>query len=214
MKQAWVKLWSKGNWFIVPYLFFLLVGAGVTLFFEKGADIIYINEMHTPAADSLFKLLTKSVEFPLIVVWMIIVGVFNFRHCLFVAASTAFAGAMAQTLKKLVFSDAARPALFFQQRSNLNFVDGIEVLHQHSFPSGHTAAAFSLCFALALIMKNKKWGALFFALALLVAVSRVYLLQHFFSDVYAGAAVGVLAGIFMHLIFSKYIPIFIPKKGT
>lgn len=188
---------------MVPYFIFVLLGAGIILFFEKGADILYINALHTPAADSLFKVLTKSVEFPLIAIWMVIVGAFHFRNSLFVAASTVFAGLIAQVLKHFVFSDVARPASFFQQKNDLNFVDGVEILHQYSFPSGHTAAAFSLCLALALIVQNRKIGALLFVSALLVAVSRVYLLQHFFRDVYAGAAVGVFASIATYLVFTQ-----------
>lgn len=203
MKLALLKVWSKSSWFMVPYFIFVLLGAGIMLSFEKGADILYINALHTPDADSLFKVLTKSVEFPIIVVWMIIVGAFHFRHSLFVAASTVFAGLIAQALKHFVFTDMARPALFFQQKNDLNFVDGVEILHQHSFPSGHTAAAFSLCLALALTVQNKKIGALLFVTAVLVAVSRVYLLQHFFRDVYAGAAVGVFASIATYLVFTQ-----------
>jgi membrane-associated phospholipid phosphatase len=61
----------------------------------------------------------------------------------------------------------------------------------HSFPSGHTTSAFALFFSLALIMRRPGWDAACFALAALVALSRVYLAQHFLADTLAGAGLGV-----------------------
>ncbi|MCA1759425.1 MAG: phosphatase PAP2 family protein, partial [Bacteroidales bacterium] len=61
-----------------------------------------------------------------------------------------------------------------------------------SFPSGHTATAFSVFLMLALITKNR-WGklALFFG-AVVVAYSRVYISQHFLVDITAGSIISVL----------------------
>src|SRR5574337_224642 len=61
-----------------------------------------------------------------------------------------------------------------------------------SFPSGHSITAFALAFVLARAYPRYAW--LFYGLAGLVALSRVYLVKHFPSDVVAGAAVGMLSG--------------------
>lgn len=61
-----------------------------------------------------------------------------------------------------------------------------------SFPSGHAVTAFTLAFVLA--RAYPRYAVLFYGLAVLVALSRVYLAKHFPSDVVAGAAVGILAG--------------------
>ncbi|MBZ0168303.1 undecaprenyl pyrophosphate phosphatase [Candidatus Methylomirabilis lanthanidiphila] len=61
-----------------------------------------------------------------------------------------------------------------------------------SFPSGHAVTAFALAFVLA--RAYPRYMLLFYGLAGLVALSRVYLAKHFPSDVVAGAAVGILAG--------------------
>jgi membrane-associated phospholipid phosphatase len=44
---------------------------------------------------------------------------------------------------------------------------------------------------------------LFLFLALLVGISRVYLLQHFFRDVYAGSMVGVVISSVFYLTFVR-----------
>lgn len=61
-----------------------------------------------------------------------------------------------------------------------------------SFPSGHSVTAFALAFVLS--RAYPRYAFLFYGLASLVALSRVYLAKHFPSDVVAGAAIGILAG--------------------
>lgn len=61
-----------------------------------------------------------------------------------------------------------------------------------SFPSGHSVTAFALAFVLS--RTYPRYALLFYGLAVLVAISRIYLAKHFPSDVVAGAAVGILAG--------------------
>lgn len=65
-------------------------------------------------------------------------------------------------------------------------------LSDHSFPSGHTAAAFAA--AVALFLCHKKAGSLALTLALTMGFSRLYLFVHFPSDVLAGAFLGVFFG--------------------
>lgn len=65
----------------------------------------------------------------------------------------------------------------------------------YSFPSGHTLTAFCAATVLAFapIPKGCKIGA--WAMAILIAFSRLYLFVHFPSDVAAGIVIGVLAGL-------------------
>ncbi|MDD4714954.1 MAG: phosphatase PAP2 family protein [Oscillospiraceae bacterium] len=60
----------------------------------------------------------------------------------------------------------------------------------HSFPSGHTMSSFAA--ATILFMADKGWGILGFALAALIAYSRLYLYVHYPSDVLCGMICGVL----------------------
>lgn len=61
-----------------------------------------------------------------------------------------------------------------------------------SFPSGHSATVFALAYVLS--RSYPKWSFAFYALATMVALSRVYLATHFLSDVVAGAGTGLFTG--------------------
>ena len=63
----------------------------------------------------------------------------------------------------------------------------------YSFPSGHTAASFASVTALYLVGEKKMWKAAL-VLAVLIALSRLYLYVHYPTDVLGGMLLGCLAG--------------------
>ena len=66
-------------------------------------------------------------------------------------------------------------------------------LSDFSFPSGHTLVSFEA--ATALTVYHRKWGVAAFALAALIAYSRLYLFVHYPTDVLAGAVLGIAIGL-------------------
>ncbi len=80
-------------------------------------------------------------------------------------------------------------------------VEGLSILvnrpHDFSFPSGHTSASFASATALALTLPERRRrlpGALLLLLALLIAVSRLYVGVHYPTDVLAGGVIGLVCG--------------------
>lgn len=71
-----------------------------------------------------------------------------------------------------------------------------------SFPSLHTAAAFSLVPILDEEFPKLKW--FWIILALLIAFSRLYIGVHYLSDVLAGCLIGLLAGFGILHLEKKY----------
>jgi membrane-associated phospholipid phosphatase len=65
----------------------------------------------------------------------------------------------------------------------------------HSFPSGHTGAAFALFGVLSFAHRRHGWWALFAAAA--IAWSRIYSNAHHLSDVLVGALLGLLIASFV-----------------
>jgi undecaprenyl-diphosphatase len=71
----------------------------------------------------------------------------------------------------------------------------------YGFPSGHTSAAFSLAAVLGITFPQAGW--LFYLVALLTGVSRLYFRAHYLVDVLGGALIGVFVGI---TLAKKLIP--------
>ena len=67
-----------------------------------------------------------------------------------------------------------------------------------SFPSTHSAWAFGA--ATAIFMRHRKLGAAAYAVAALIAFSRLYMFLHFPTDVLFGAAMGIALGVLAHWI--------------
>ncbi len=59
----------------------------------------------------------------------------------------------------------------------------------YSFPSGHATTAFASAVVFAAFDKKRKW--IYYLIAFLIGLSRIYLGVHYFFDVFVGAILGV-----------------------
>ena len=76
---------------------------------------------------------------------------------------------------------------------------GIELSRDYCFPSGHTAVTFCAAAALVIFYRAKAIPAVF--VALLIGFSRIYLCEHYVSDVAAGIIIGSLCGVAGYYIY-------------
>ena len=101
----------------------------------------------------------------------------------------------------------ARPRPFTESEALLDFLNSInyKIPTDWSFPSGHSAVCFCGASVLAVLDRGK--GAWTYAVAAVIAFSRLYLGVHYLTDVLAGAAIGsaigVLVGIFGAKLYDK-----------
>ncbi|MCR5202985.1 MAG: phosphatase PAP2 family protein [Lachnospiraceae bacterium] len=73
-----------------------------------------------------------------------------------------------------------------------------------SFPSGHTTASFLSATIIYMCMKDKRYGIMAYIIAILIALSRLYLGVHYPSDVIAGVIFGVIIGFVVSKIASLH----------
>lgn len=173
------------------FVIFLIISSPI-LFYPKENFTLWLNEHHSTFLDSFFYFITYLgdglVFIPvfLLLLWRnyVLSGLF----AIFVGLEAVI---VQLVLKKGIFAHLNRPPAVIENFDQLHQVPGVELHHLHTFPSGHTQSAFLIAFFLVLLFQNYKYLQIIIPMiAVLVGVSRVYLLQHFFVDIWFGGLIG------------------------
>lgn len=181
--------------FTILFGLFLIPGGIILIAEGKGAIAILINQaLSSKIMDNFFIYFTMlglgSVFFAVV----IILGFHKIYNTFLGIIILFLNGLLTFVFKQLLFKGMPRPTKYLDTES-LNLIENFDYHSMNSFPSGHTFTAFAMFSFLAFIF-NKKWlSVLFFILAAAIGFSRIYLLQHFFMDVYTGAILGVITTI-------------------
>lgn len=113
------------------------------------------------------------------------------------------------TIKPLV--GRPRPVDFIQAKNLQALIPAnVIIMHDFSFPSGHTIASFEA--SVALLMYSKKLGIPALILGILVSLSRLYLYVHYPSDVLVSVVLGTLFALIAYAIM-KNVKFGEPKYG-
>jgi membrane-associated phospholipid phosphatase len=184
--------------FLLPYFIFLVSGAALIILSPKDKLHLFFNSYHTDTANRIFYYLTFLGDGWTALFIAIVLLFVRYRYSIIITLTYGLSSAVAQSLKHYVFSDHDRPAKFFENNPSLYLVPGVDNNIYYSFPSGHATTAFAIYFGLALFTSNKWLQLCWFMLALVVSYSRVYLSQHFFEDIYAGSAVGIMSTLIIY----------------
>jgi membrane-associated phospholipid phosphatase len=180
-----------------------LVIAVFLLIKGKEDSFLVINKYNSPQFDYVFKFWTYLGDG---IIWVpLFAYVIFFRKDYFVSILGALiiCTVLTQVLKKVVFWNDFRPVVVLANK--VRVIPGYYINHAHSFPSGHTSTAFTLALLLAYIVKRNVWVYVFPLIAFFVGYSRVYLAQHFVTDVLAGIFVGIVSSYLALLIHEQYI---------
>jgi len=204
LKQYWA--------FWTPYTIFVIALGGLILWNEKADLHLWLNSIHTPFWDVFFRYYTLVGEW---VPFVVVAGLlcYRYRAALLVLSAQVISGLVTQVFKRTF--DAPRPKRFFAEHFpeiDLPQVLGVHMHSSHSFPSGHTTSVFAFFLSLAFLTKRKELHLLYLLLASLVAYSRIYLSQHFASDVLAGSFVGVVMTIVTLYIVDRKQPAWYDKS--
>ena len=189
------KILNTNPWFIYPYISLLTSSIVILMFVEKTDIQLVVNGLHNPFFDWVFKYSTTLAEGISIALLLILTLIISYRLTILFSVALVANTIVVYLLKKLLFSDTERPMVFFSQLSDWHTVNGVHLHTNMSFPSGHTAAAFTMFFSLAICVKNKTLGLLFFIASFMVGYSRMYLSQHYLRDVVVGSIIGIIISI-------------------
>lgn len=185
----------------------------VIMFLIMPYDGIILNhirqlKVETGIVNSIFAALMPIAKFmgdgafiAIVAIFLWIAGIFIKKEFMKQTGKVMFiayiiSGITVQALKHLL--GRARPRL----TDDIVFIGPSFVSGFDSFPSGHTAVVF--CLAYIFSIQYRRFSLIFFLLAIVTAIERVYNLSHFPSDVIAGIITGIVTAIVIsHRLIEK-----------
>ena len=207
------SLLRRCKWYFIGIAVILFASLILLLILGKSANFISVNSYHPFLLNVFFINFTFVGDgiFALSLVTVYLVYFKRKEQGLAFFYSFLFSAIGVQIIKNLVH--APRPKLFFESGQYLHFIDGVSLSNNASFPSGHTATAFALATVLVLFMKDRSWQFLLLTGAVLVGYSRIYLAQHFLSDVMIGALMGTISAVTAVVMVKKKSRFLTIRKG-
>lgn len=211
--------------YVITYLVLLVAILGLMYAYPKQELHLLLNSHHSSIQDTFFKYYSLLAEWPLYAIALLPLLWRKIKMTIFFAMCELTGGSILQILKHLISTD--RPVSVFENYSHLELplVQGVTMHHSNSFPSGHASTFFMFCTCCVIIhachyiQKHNTYSVrskILFNTALLVllvlaamgAYSRVYLSQHFLSDVCVGSIIGFITPFLMYYFFWNKIPKF------
>lgn len=188
----------------------LVVALTIAIFTVDQAVLhLALCDHHTAWADAVMPVLSDLVHW---LPYVVAVGllIWRWRTGVFMAGSLILSTLLVQAAKHIV--KAPRPLTWFAENHpdiTLPLTEGVKMHYWLSFPSGHTTTFFCLFFACCVIATKllacshlqastrSGLSVLIQLVCLLTAVvcsySRIYLSQHFATDVLGGMIIGVVS---------------------
>lgn len=199
---------QENKTFCILHTLFLVLGAVPLLVFDKVTFFLRLNQFHHPLADYFFyyiSYLGSSTTYVLFMAILFVMGRDN-RTLLIGISSFVTMSIIVQGMKRMVYVNQLRPIAFIPEGFPIHLVEGVVRDMRFSLPSGHAATIFTVaCFTHLLMREKHIWrSVLLFVGATLVAYARVYLCQHFYSDIYVGAWVGTCITILVYGVLIQW----------
>lgn len=191
----------------------ILFLTGLIFFLSNSRDelLLFFNQNHTGFFNEYFKISTNLLGGIGIAILLIIALLHRYSTFFKIGISLLVSFLFVELIKTI--TDLPRPSTYFANDPSivLNPVTNVVLLPVRSFPSGHSTTGFAIFFGFAILLKNQIAKLLCLFIATSIAISRVYLLQHFTRDILFGSIIGVIITSLVFYIFDKYI--FINKSA-
>jgi len=190
---------SSNKIFFFGALIFVSISAILVTQNYHGDAIKWFASHRSDLLNLFFTSVTRVGEEWSYILLLIILLFYRFRYALMVFVLAILVPAISMSLKK--FFSCPRPKKYFMDHDlfeSLNLIEGV-VLYtgNSSFPSGHTISAFAVMGFASFVFAKYKWSSsILIGLSICVAISRVYMVQHFLLDVAVGAIIGCGIALF------------------
>ena len=164
----------------------------MSLFWGKNEAFLYLNANLGLIADKVFEYSSYLAEGWIWIPYFIVLVGFFKKDTAFILMNFLVSTLLTQFAKNYIFNTAMRPMASGLDATQIHTVPGVEIHTFNSFPSGHTATAFTLFLLTTYLFPNKYAFVIFLFYALACSYSRVYLAQHFPLDLAGGIVVALL----------------------
>lgn len=199
---------SERTWNVTKVYTLLLLFVTPLLLIEKPNILLFLNRNQTDYLDIFFKNLSSlGNAFSVVIISIILFTGFKYKYLLQFVLSFCLQLIMVLPLKHIFFNHSYRPRKYLEEYYSdltINFVEGVRVYNFDTFPSGHTSTIFFIVTFLSICINNKWATWCLFIFGLFVGFSRIYLVQHFFIDVYFGSIFGFSSSLLAYFFMNKY----------
>ena len=193
--------------FRAAIVFSFLLALVVTVFvflYGKEKSFLMVNNNYSLKADYFFNYVTYLGDS---LIWIpLFVYVLIYKRDFFIAILSALiiCTIITHVFKRVIFIDEPRPLRLLHDLARaVPLLEGRNN-YVNSFPSGHTSTAFTFALLLAFLVQRNFAIYVFPLIAFLVGYSRVYLAQHFVTDVLAGIFVGIVSSYLALVIYDYF----------
>lgn len=180
------------RWYLFVYSIFLVAGLIILLTANYGDVVLFVNRFSQMEWDRTVDWITRIGLGSTMVIVALGFALYKLRYTMMMLFNLALVGLVTGVSKNLLFPHIVRPMKYFEPEAFHRMVRLYDYNLLHSFPSGHSITIFAMMSLLAYLSGKKSAGVLFVLVAVVVGFTRIYLLQHFFIDVYVGSVLGVI----------------------
>jgi membrane-associated phospholipid phosphatase len=193
--------------FRTAVLFSVVIALLLAIFvaiYGKDKSFLMINGHHSRQADYFFNYITYLGDGLIWVPLFLYVLIYKRDFLIPLLSALLICTLITHGFKRIIFADEPRPLRLMQDIARAVPLMTGRDNYSNSFPSGHTSTAFTFALLLAYLVRRKFAIYVFPLLAFLVGYSRVYLAQHFVTDVLAGTIIGILSSYLALVIYDAW----------
>ena len=192
------QMFRKAILFCVVLALLLAVFVGI---YGKEESFLMVNGRYSPQADYFFNYITYLGDGLIWIPFFLYILIFKRDFILPALAALIICTLITHMGKRIIFAGEPRPLRLMHDLARAVPLMAGRDSYLNSFPSGHTSTAFTFSLLLSFLVRRPFAAYMFPLLAFLVGYSRVYLAQHFVTDVLAGMIIGIISSYLTLLIY-------------